>query len=283
MCPPPARDRQADRRRARNDEGRRHEARPGDVLPRRRPRARGASRGVPGRARQAPRRRAHGLLQADAAGRSRRTSKSRSQEVFASSTRSRSPPPRSGRSTGARLAEDGREVAVKVQYPGVAGAVRADMQNLGHDHGAAQADDARHGRQGGHRGDPRADRGGARLRARGPEPALARADLRRAPLHRRARGGQLALARARARERVRRRRRLRGARRAARRASATASARSSSASSSAASTATVSSPGTRTPATSSCSRTVASRSWTSACSSAWTPPRSSSSSPASAP
>jgi predicted unusual protein kinase regulating ubiquinone biosynthesis (AarF/ABC1/UbiB family) len=31
----------------------------------------------------------------------------------------------------ARLAEDGREVAVKVQYPGVAAAVRADMQNLG--------------------------------------------------------------------------------------------------------------------------------------------------------
>jgi predicted unusual protein kinase regulating ubiquinone biosynthesis (AarF/ABC1/UbiB family) len=30
----------------------------------------------------------------------------------------------------ARLAEDDREVAVKVQYPGVAGAVRADMQNL---------------------------------------------------------------------------------------------------------------------------------------------------------
>jgi predicted unusual protein kinase regulating ubiquinone biosynthesis (AarF/ABC1/UbiB family) len=31
----------------------------------------------------------------------------------------------------ARLTEDGREVAVKVQYPGVAAAVRADMQNLG--------------------------------------------------------------------------------------------------------------------------------------------------------
>jgi predicted unusual protein kinase regulating ubiquinone biosynthesis (AarF/ABC1/UbiB family) len=30
----------------------------------------------------------------------------------------------------ARLKEDGREVAVKVQYPGVASAVRADMQNL---------------------------------------------------------------------------------------------------------------------------------------------------------
>jgi predicted unusual protein kinase regulating ubiquinone biosynthesis (AarF/ABC1/UbiB family) len=31
----------------------------------------------------------------------------------------------------ARLKDDGREVAVKVQYPGVAAAVRADMQNLG--------------------------------------------------------------------------------------------------------------------------------------------------------
>src|SRR3979409_275986 len=30
----------------------------------------------------------------------------------------------------ARLNDDGREVAVKVQYPGVAGAVRADLQNL---------------------------------------------------------------------------------------------------------------------------------------------------------
>src|SRR5690348_12759718 len=31
----------------------------------------------------------------------------------------------------ARLREDGREVAVKVQYPGISAAVRADMQNLG--------------------------------------------------------------------------------------------------------------------------------------------------------
>ncbi|HTX47250.1 MAG TPA: AarF/ABC1/UbiB kinase family protein [Solirubrobacteraceae bacterium] len=31
----------------------------------------------------------------------------------------------------ARLRDDGREVAIKVQYPGVAAAVRADMQNLG--------------------------------------------------------------------------------------------------------------------------------------------------------
>ena len=42
----------------------------------------------------------------------------------------RSPPPRSARST-ARALHDGRDVAVKVQYPGVAQAVRADMQNLG--------------------------------------------------------------------------------------------------------------------------------------------------------
>ena len=46
------------------------------------------------------------------------------------STRCRSPPPRSARSTAPRL-HDGRDVAVKVQYPGVAPAVRADMQNLG--------------------------------------------------------------------------------------------------------------------------------------------------------
>ena len=45
---PPARDRRADRRRAGDDEGRGDEARPGDVVPRRRPRPRGVPRGVPG-------------------------------------------------------------------------------------------------------------------------------------------------------------------------------------------------------------------------------------------
>src|SRR6195256_1416495 len=35
-----------------------------------------------------------------------------------------------GQVSRARLQDDGREVAVKVQYPGVAAAVRADMQNL---------------------------------------------------------------------------------------------------------------------------------------------------------
>ncbi len=51
-----------------HDEGRRHEARAGDVLPGRRPRRRGAPRGVPARARQAARRRPDRVLQADAAG-----------------------------------------------------------------------------------------------------------------------------------------------------------------------------------------------------------------------
>ena len=54
----------------------------------------------------------------------------RSRRCSRSSTRSRSRRPRSVRSTAPRLL-DGREVAVKVQYPGVAAAVRADMQNLG--------------------------------------------------------------------------------------------------------------------------------------------------------
>ena len=95
------------------------------------------------------------------------------------STRSRSPPPRSARSTARRL-HDGREVAVKVQYPGVAQAVRADMQNLGMIlrlmkriapglDVKATAEEIRC-----------ADRRGARLRARGPEPARARAHLPRA-------------------------------------------------------------------------------------------------------
>ncbi len=67
--------------------------------------------------------------------------------------------------------------------------------------------------------------------------------------------------------------RLRGAARSRPSRSATESARSSSASSSAACTATASSPVTRIPATSCCSPTAAWRSLTSACSSAWTPPR----------
>ena len=122
------------------------------------------------------------------------------------------------------------------------------------------------------RRDPLAHRRGARLRARGAEPAHARADLPRPSVHRRAR---------RSSRRSRTRRsivsefvagpRLRGAQAAARRTSATASARSSSASTSAACTATTSSPATRTRATRCCSTTGAWRSSTSACSSASRP------------
>ena len=110
----------------------------------------------------------------------------------------------------ARL-HDGRDVAVKVQYPGVAAAVRADMQNLGMilrlmKRGRARASTSRRMA----RGDPRAHRRGARLRARGPEPALAGAHLPRPPVHRRPRRRHVAVARARDRQRVRRRARLRG-------------------------------------------------------------------------
>ena len=86
----------------------------------------------------------------------------------------------------ARL-HDGRDVAVKVQYPGVAQAVRADMQNLGLILRLMKQVAPGPRRQGDRRGDPRAHRRGARLRARGAEPALAGADLPRPPVHRRAR------------------------------------------------------------------------------------------------
>ena len=202
--PPSARDRQADRRRARHDEGRRHEARAGDVLPRRRARGRGAPRGVPARARQAARRRADGLVQADAPRRSRTTSKSRSSEVFATFDEEPIAAASIGQVYRATL-HDGREVAVKVQYPGVASAVRADMQNLDMIMRLLKRMTPGLDVEGDRRGDQGADRRGARLRARGAEPALAGADLRRAPVHRRARRRQLALARARAGQRVRQR------------------------------------------------------------------------------
>ena len=108
----------------------------------------------------------------------------------------------------ARL-HDGRDVAVKVQYPGVAQAVRADMQNLGIilrlmkriAPGLDVKSTAEEIRD--------ADRRRARLRARGPEPAHAGAHLPRPPVHPRARGRHLAVARAGAGQRVRHRPRLR--------------------------------------------------------------------------
>ena len=82
---------------------------------------------------------------------------------------------------------DGRDVAVKVQYPGIGDAVRADMKNLGVLLQARALDHAGARHEGGRRRDPRADRRGARLRARGLQPADDGADLRRPPVHPRSR------------------------------------------------------------------------------------------------
>ncbi len=183
----------------------------------------------------------------------------------------------------ATLKDDGREVAVKVQYPGVAAAVRADMQNLdmimrllkrmtpGMDAKAIAAEIR--------------ERIGEELdyELEAQNQQLARAHIPRPPVHRRAGGAHEPLARAGAGDGVRRRRRVRGAEESVPSQSATGSARSCSGSSSAACTGTGSSPATRTRATSCCWPTGASRSWTSACSSACSASRSSWSWPASGP
>ena len=100
---------------------------------------------------------------------------------------------------------DGRDVAVKVQYPGVAAAVRADMQNLGVILRLMKSvfpglDVSAMARR-----DPRAHPRGARLRARGAEPEDARAHLQGPPVHRHPRRRHVALAREGRRQRVRRR------------------------------------------------------------------------------
>ena len=77
------------------------------------------------------------------------------------------------------------------------------------DPAADEADRARPGRQEHGRGDPLADLRRARLRARGAEPARARADLQGPPVHRRPRRRHEPLAREGDGLRVRRRRRLR--------------------------------------------------------------------------
>ena len=127
---PPPRGRRADRHRARDDEGRRDEARADDELPRRRARPRGAPRGVPAQARRAARRGAEGALRRHAQGDRVRARARRWASVFAEFDEEPIAAASIGQVYRARL-HDGREVAVKVQYPGVAAAVRADMQNLG--------------------------------------------------------------------------------------------------------------------------------------------------------
>ena len=151
---------------------------------------------------------------------------------------------------------DGRDVAVKVQYPGVASAVRADMQNLGMILRLMKRNRARGSTPGARRRDPPRIDEELDYELEAAQPAHARADLPRAPVHRRARGRDAG---------CRARRwvvweydtgpRLRGDQAAARRPSATGSARSSSGSTSAACTATTSSAATRTRATRCCSTT----------------------------
>ena len=106
-------------------------------------------------------------------------------------------------------------------------------------------------REGGRRGAQGAGDGGARLRVRGPEPALVLARLPRPPVHLRARRDHAALAAQGAGHRVRRGDRLRRGEEARPTTSAAGSARSSSASASARSTTCSTSTPTPTPATTS--------------------------------
>jgi predicted unusual protein kinase regulating ubiquinone biosynthesis (AarF/ABC1/UbiB family) len=97
---------------------------------------------------------------------------------------------------------DGREVAVKVQYPGVAQAVRADLQNLGLIMRVAKRIAPGMDAKAMDRRDPRAAHRRARLRARGAAAPRVRPHLARPPVHIRAGGGHRALHRARSGERV---------------------------------------------------------------------------------
>ena len=145
---------------------------------------------------------------------------------------------------------DGRDVAVKVQYPGIAEAIHADMQNLAPRAEAAQRDRARHRHRRDRRRDPRAHHRGARLRARG-RPTTARWP---APTAATRSSSCPTSSPSLCRERVLVSEFVDGVRfaevrDAARRPSATGSARSSSASTSTARCATACSTATRTPAT----------------------------------
>ena len=159
---------------------------------------------------------------------------------------------------------DGREVAVKVQYPGIDTGDPDRPRPCGlalHD-GRRVLPVARD-RAGGRRA-ARAAVGGARLRARGREPAGVRGALPRARRGARARGRRESLDPARAHHGARARRRLRLAVRAARRRCASARPRSCTASCGARCSGTAPSTATRTPATTASPTTAPSASSTSA-------------------
>ena len=128
---PPDRDGRADRRRAGDDEGRGDEARPGHVASSTsascpRSTARSSRPSSPSCATRRRRSRFKDMSKV-VEQRVRRASSTRSSTTFDEDADRRGV----DRPGLPRALHDGRDVAVKVQYPGVAEAVRADMQNLG--------------------------------------------------------------------------------------------------------------------------------------------------------
>ena len=163
--------------------GRGDEGRPGALdgrVPRPRPRP---VRVPAAAARVASRQRPRGLLEADARGARARSGARRPRACSPRSTPSRPRRRASARST-ARADPRGREVAVKVQYPGIAEAVESDMRNLRHAHPGPAPADAGARDQGRARRAARADRRGVRLRARGGQPPPRRPLLARPPVRR---------------------------------------------------------------------------------------------------
>src|SRR5436190_11043748 len=207
------RDRRADRRGAGDDEGRGDEARAGHELPRRRARAARAPGGVPGQARRAARRGAEGLVQGHEArhrARVRREARRRLRDLRPRADRGGVD--RAGLQGAPGRRADGRgEGAVPRRRRGGPGG-HAEPRD---DPAADEVRRARARRALGRRGDPRAHRRGARLRARGVQPACDGAGVPRAPVHRRARRRDVAEPRARRGQRVRQRPRLRGVQAAA--------------------------------------------------------------------
>ena len=113
------------------DEGSGDEARPARLLRRHRVPAARVRGALPGGARQAAHLGAGDAVGEGRARSSRRsTAASRSTSCSPRSSRRPSPPPRSARCTAPTL-HDGRAVAVKIQYPGVAEALESDLRNAG--------------------------------------------------------------------------------------------------------------------------------------------------------
>ena len=116
------------RRAARADEGRGDEDRPGPLDRRLRPGPRGRARGVQGAPRGAARRRPAGAVQGMRKVVERGPRRAARRPLRRLRRERRSPRRRSARSTAPRRTT-ARDVAVKVQYPGVAEAVETDLRN----------------------------------------------------------------------------------------------------------------------------------------------------------